>query len=311
MKSDPSERLRRLLLIVPYAAKNPGVSVDVLARKLGVERAELLEDLETLLLVGRPPFSPDDFIDIYVENDRVFVAFDQHFSRPPRLTAPEAAALWASAQLMKPAAQTALAAAQRKLLSAVPEGSRDVFARLAERVGSEAAPMADLLEPLAAAVRSRHEVELEYLAAGRSTGERRVVRPYAVYLRLGNWYLDGYCCTRGGERRFRVDRIRSLEVTDRVFEPAVPGQGSEPARARASARVRFSSRAAPFARERYGEAAKDLPDGSVEVSIPGASGDWLVPHLLSYGGEAEVIEPVALREAVAEAARKIIQAHQG
>ncbi|MFN7135298.1 MAG: WYL domain-containing protein, partial [Myxococcales bacterium] len=55
------ERLRRLLLLVPYVARKPGVTVTELAKKLGVERKELLEDLDLLTMVGRPPFSPDDF----------------------------------------------------------------------------------------------------------------------------------------------------------------------------------------------------------------------------------------------------------
>jgi proteasome accessory factor C len=149
--NEARDRLRRLLLVVPYSVRHPGATVDELAARLGVEPAMLREDLDKLALVGRPPFSPDDFIDIYVEDDRVYVMLDQRFERPPRLTAPEAAALWASAQLMRPAAKTALASAQEKLVAAVPESARELFERLAERVGSEAAPMDDLLEPLARA----------------------------------------------------------------------------------------------------------------------------------------------------------------
>jgi predicted DNA-binding transcriptional regulator YafY len=33
--------------------------------------------------------------------------------------------------------------------------------------------------------------------------------------------------------------------------------------------------------------------------------DWLVRHVLRYGGEAEVLEPEVLRRRVAETARRI------
>ena len=69
--SDVHERLRRLLFVVPYVARHRGVTVDALAKQLGVSREELLRDLELLTMVGRPPFQPDDFIDLHVENDRV------------------------------------------------------------------------------------------------------------------------------------------------------------------------------------------------------------------------------------------------
>ena len=91
--SDVHERLRRLLFVVPYAARHRGVTVEALSRQLGISREELLRDLELLTMVGRPPFQPDDFIDLHVENDQVWVDLDQRFSKPPRLTGAEAAAL--------------------------------------------------------------------------------------------------------------------------------------------------------------------------------------------------------------------------
>ena len=73
-RSDPRERLRRVLFLVPYAVRHPGIPVKDLARRCGCTEKELLEDLDFLLEVGSPPFAPDDFLDLYVEGDRVFVA---------------------------------------------------------------------------------------------------------------------------------------------------------------------------------------------------------------------------------------------
>ena len=128
--SDVHERLRRLLFVVPYAARHRGVTVDALAKQLGVSREELLRDLELLTMVGRPPFQPDDFIDLHVENDRVWVDLDQRFSKPPRLTGPEAAALAAAAELLRPAAQTALASALAKLERILPAGAKKMYREL-------------------------------------------------------------------------------------------------------------------------------------------------------------------------------------
>ncbi len=116
------ERLRRLLFLVPYVSKHPGVTVDDLAKALNVKREDLLEELDLLTCVGRPPFNPDDYVDIYVDNDRVYVDLDQRLSRPPRLTADEAAALAASAELLRPAAGDALQSALQKLEKILPAG---------------------------------------------------------------------------------------------------------------------------------------------------------------------------------------------
>jgi len=301
---DPRERLRRLLLLVPYAVREPGITVTELAKRLGMERAELLQDLDLLTLVGRPPFSPDDFIDVYVENERVHVALDQRFTRPPRLTAAEAAALWASAQVMRPAARSALGSAQKKILSAMPQAARRAFGRLSARVGAEAAPMDELLEPLARAAREMREVEFDYLTAGRGKPERRAVRPYAVYLHRGQWYLAGHCLKRDGERLFRVDRISRLTLTDRTFSARRDVAPLTSIDGGVRALLRFTPGAAPFVRERF-PGARRRKDGSLEVELPGATREWIVPFVMGFGGEAEVVEPPELRAAVLAAARAL------
>ena len=43
------------------------------------------------------------------------------------------------------------------------------------------------------------------------------MEPWTLFATMGNWYLTGFCREAGAERRFRVDRIRDLEVTDEVF----------------------------------------------------------------------------------------------
>jgi proteasome accessory factor C len=57
--------------------------------------------------------------------------------------------------------------------------------------------------------------------------------------------------------------------------------------------------------ERFGEAARPVGNGSVEVSVSSDSERWLTQWVLSFGGEAEVIEPNWAREAVARAAAAI------
>lgn len=304
---DPRERLRRLLLLVPYAAKKPGITVSELARKMGVSRFELIEDLDLLTMVGRPPFSPDDFIDVYVEGETVHVALDQRFSRPPRLTAAEAAALLAAAQVMRPAARSALGSAQKKLLAALPAHARRAFSRIASRVGAEEVPlMDDLLEPLARAAREAREVEFDYLTGGRGKRERRTVRPHAVYLHRGQWYLAGFCLKRNDDRLFRADRMSKLSVTARSFTPSLGARQKNSGPSDASAQkavLRFTKGAAPFVRERFPE-AKTLPGGGLEIELVGVSREWIVPYVLGFGGEAQVVEPKELLEAVLEAVRK-------
>ncbi|MFL5424571.1 MAG: WYL domain-containing protein, partial [Myxococcales bacterium] len=133
-QADKRERLRRLLLIVPAARRRPGITVAQLARELGLPVEELLADIDLLAMVGRPPFSPDDLIDISVdERGRVAVALDQSFSRTPQLTALEALALAAAAQETAPADPVVMFGVQ-KLTARLPPRARELYSALANRV---------------------------------------------------------------------------------------------------------------------------------------------------------------------------------
>ena len=115
MSTLAAERLKRLLFLVPFVSKHPGRTVDEVAAAVGCSKKELLEELDLVTLIGHPPFQPDDFVDLYVEDDKVYVQFDQRLSAPPRLTAAEGVALATAAALLKPEPGSALAAALQKL----------------------------------------------------------------------------------------------------------------------------------------------------------------------------------------------------
>ncbi len=140
--SDRNERLRRLLLIVPFVRRNPGVTVANLAEHLGVAREQLLADLELLTMVGKPPFSPGDYIDIYAEGERCYVALDQRLANPPRLTAAEAAALLAATRALGLVHEELLASLQRRLERALSSRARPALDALTRRIGAGGAQAA-------------------------------------------------------------------------------------------------------------------------------------------------------------------------
>jgi proteasome accessory factor C len=278
--------------------------VTALASELGLTADELLEDLDLLTMVGRPPFQPDDYIDIYVDGDRVYVDLDQRFSAPPRLTASEAAALAAAAELLRPATDE-LSSALAKLEKVIPTAARDRYREIGQKLDVAAVAPAEVA-PITRAIVEHREVELEYFSGGRGQTERRTVRPHELFSHRGVWYLSAFCCTRQDERLFRLDRIKQLSLTDRRYAPGTTEPRASvpsPANARGEVRVRFTPAAAPYLRERFGDDVRALADGSVEVQVAGDSERWLTQWVLSFGGDACVIEPEWARLAVADAAR--------
>lgn len=302
-------RLRRLLFLVPYVSKHQGQPVPEVAQAMGITPSELLEDLELLTLVGRPPFQPDDYVDIYVEDDKVFVDLDQRLSAPPRLTAAEGVALAAAAALLKAAASEALASALQKLERVLPTHAVQPFREMGKQldVALEAPGGFDLLSK---AIVERREVEFDYFSAGRGQTERRRAQPWELLSHRGQWYLAAQCLTRQDERLFRLDRVANIAVTDARFTPpddVTPKGITAGDEALATVRVRFEAKVAPYVRERFGGAVTELPGGQIEVRVPGDSERWLVQWVSSFGGDAVVVEPEWARRAVEEAARALLR----
>jgi proteasome accessory factor C len=306
---DPQERLRRLLLVVPAARRRPGVRVEELARELGLAPDELMEDIDLLGFVGRPPFSPDDLIDISVdERGRVTVMLDQSFSRPPQLTALEAMALAAAAQETAPA-DPAVVSALGKLTDKLPAKARDLYSALARRVAAATPPPRgtdELLARLRQAADQRREVALEYDKEGRGDAGPRTVHPRAVVEHRGRWYVYAYDPSRSADRTFRLDRVRGVRETGATFpdrgpvDPALFQRAALffPTGAERPVTVRFSPAAAGWALSRYGDRARRLVGGGVEAAIDTAGTQYAVSLVLSFAGAAEIVDPPEARNAV-------------
>lgn len=311
------ERLRRLLLIVPAARKKPGVRLDELAKELGLDPAQLRADIDLLGLIGRPPFSPDDLIDISVdERGRVSVALDQSFSRPPQLTAVEALALAAAAEEVAPA-DPAVVSALAKLTEKLTPAARQLYSALARRV-TPAPPLpthaGQILTQLRKAAEEHKELALGYDKEGRGAPEERTMEPQGVIQHRGVWYVIGRDLARNAERTFRVDRIVSVRETGASFADPGPLDPERfereqlffPSGHELPAVLRYSPQAAAWAMARYGSRARLLPNGAVDATIDSAGTQYAVSQALSLAGDAEIVAPPEAREALRDAVEKAL-----
>jgi proteasome accessory factor C len=308
-RHDPRERLRRVLFLVPYAVRHPGLAVKELARRCGCTEKELLADLDFLLEVGSPPFAPDDFLDLYVEGDRVYVALHQSFSRPPRFTESEAAALAAAVQALGGEGRER---AVKALRESVPRDRRESFDELVGRIYAGAPPARDsVLGRLQRAIAERRAVRLDYHSASRDADTERVVHPYTLAQRFGHWYLYGHDPARGKALAFRLDRIRECAVGDERFDPP---SDAELARARLfseaqgePARIRLGPLAAAWALARPGvRLVERETKGGAVVELAGASDEYATRYALSLGGDAEVLAPASARRHFEDAVRRTL-----
>ncbi len=318
---DLRERLRRLLLLVPYVARHPGVPIEDLAALMSMTPEDLIEEVDFLLMVGQPPFAPDDCIDLRVEDGKVYVDLDQAFQKPPRLTALEALALAAASQGMAEGDDSTIARALARIEAALPKELLPMYRQLLQRFAVVRLPgEAKTGALLKTAIVERREVVLEYFNESRAEVGSRPVRPRALHYAQGHWYLSAYCLTRKDDRTFRVDRIRTAKLTARTFDPLPPLPESRPQPTAGAApmpppgpeaeRPRISLKGGAvvrYAEERFGKDAVERGRADQAVLTLGGPADaWTVSFALSFAGGAEVQSPPALRRQAADRIRRAL-----
>lgn len=166
------------------------------------------------------------------------------------------------------------------------------------------------LEPLQHAIKDQFTIRIRYYTLYRNETSERMVDPYRLVSREGRGYLVGYCHTRGRVIIFRLDRIRELFVSDDVFlidndfdleNFLGPMFGMFTDRQEFEVKIKFSPYVATWIREEVwhrSQTMSDLPDGSVQVNMTVTGLVAVKKWVLSFGSDAEVIEPQHLRREV-------------
>src|SRR5579872_5440120 len=217
-----TDRLQRLLALVPYVVSRKVVGLADTAAAFGVSERELVDDLNMLWCVELR--SPDPYcpIDLSYEGGEIVVSEAESIDRPLRLGVDEASALLIALRMLAEVPgledRSALSRTIAKLEAAAGAAgavSAQVTVQLDDRGARNAALVRDALE------RGRR-LHLSYYVPGRDEATERDVAPMRLLVVEGRTYLEGWCLRAEAVRLFRMDRVLDLAVLD---EPAsVPSQ---------------------------------------------------------------------------------------
>ncbi|HRQ64222.1 MAG TPA: YafY family protein [Xanthomonadaceae bacterium] len=161
---------------------------------------------------------------------------------------------------------------------------------------------------VAGAVLERRRLAFRYRARSTDEVNDREVSPQRLTHYRDNWYLDAWDHRRKGLRSFSLDRIQRPQVSEGACEDMgeedlnahlAASYGIFSGAAKAWATIRFSPHAARWAAEEHWHSQQQgqwLADGRYELKVPYSHSRELLMDVLSYGPDAEIIEPVPLRE---------------
>lgn len=175
---------------------------------------------------------------------------------------------------------------------------------------------------LSGAVLRQHEVEFDYRKPGEKKTGRRRVQPYHLALRDNLWYLIAFDPERGALRTFALPRISQAMARPAQF--ARPADFS-PEKFFATALgvlggsgnfhvvIRFGAAVADRVREREwheSQSLRDLPGGRLELSLHLGALPEIEAWVLTWGADAEVIQPAELRTRIKATAAALTQVYR-
>ncbi len=330
-----SERLPRLLALVPYLRTHPDVALQELADVFSVPVRQIRQDLELLWVCGLPGGAPGDLLDLSFTGDRVTLLDPQTLDRPLRLTADEAMALVVAARTLADvpglAEREALDRALGKLESAFGAGGPPGTGAPVVGGDSPTPPVqvaleaeAAVLAPLQRALDAKRRVHLRYLVESRDEVTERDVDPMRLLSSEGRWYLEGWCHRAEGVRLFRLDRIDDVATLEVAAAPPPQARSRDlaeglfqPSEGDLEVLLELRS-AARWVADYY--PVTPLPDPADGATVHGTGvGDdvtrvrlrtpdwgWVVGLVLRLGGAGEVLGPRELRRRVADTAERAL-----
>ena len=289
-----------------------------LAEKLRVNIATIQRDIDLLRIMG---------IQIVARGKQGYEMNSDFFLPALNLDFEETLALIAAASVYKAnegkQTRNALDNAIAKIATGLPQSAQRVLRQIAPQIDIPNSQVSELdenqshRETLYEAIRQRLKVRMTYDSFSRGKRTNHRFSPYAVLFRKHAWYVIGHSETRGRVLTFRINRIHHLSISHTSY--TIPDDFTAQSYLEKSwdvmlgeerrVVINFAPRIAPLIREVRWHSTQQtftMPDGSLrfEVTVTGLReiGWWV----LTWGDEAEVLEPKELRERVAETAERMV-----
>ena len=297
-----TDRLQRLLALVPYVVSRNVVGMAETAAAFGITERDLVDDLNLLWCVELRTPDPYCPIDLSYEGGEIMVSETEAIDRPLRLGVDEACALLIALRMLAE-------------LPSIGDGSAlsRTIAKLESAAGSAAGPSAQVAvhvddaagqsasAQVADAISRARRLHIAYYVPGRDEATERDVDPMRLLVVEGRSYLEGWCRRASAVRVFRLDRILSIKVLDVAAEvPAeaepvdVDGGLFRPSPQDVQVVLELSA-AGRWVAEYYPcEETIELPDGRVRVRIRTPDTQWVRRLALRLGEDGRLISPPEL-----------------
>jgi proteasome accessory factor C len=311
-----TDRLQRLLALVPYVVSRNVVGMSETASAFGITERELVDDLNMLWCVELR--SPDPYcpIDLSYEGGEIVVSEAEAMDRPLRLGVDEACALLVALRMLVELPsigdRSALSRTIAKLEAAAGTAGNP-SAQVAVHVDDVTSQ--SVTARVTEALNRSRRLHISHYVPGRDEVTERDVDPMRLLVVEGRSYLEGWCRRASAVRLFRLDRIMSIQVLDVAkdvpasAEPVdVDGGLFRPSPDDVQVVLELAAGGRWVAEYYPCERVEELDDGRLRIQLRTPDTQMVRRLALRLGEDGRVVSPGELaREVVADASAALAQ----
>jgi len=308
-------RIDRLLAITMLMLNKNRVTARELAEKFEVSVRTIYRDLDALLLAGIPVMS-------YQGNDGGYGLVENYKIDRQFLSLKDMLSILSALQSINISLEdNQLDSAMEKIKSLVPKDKKEEMDMYMEQIVLDVLPwgsgerQGSNLKEIHKAIVSCKIIKFTYT---NTHGEKitRSVEPMTLFFKGYGWYLFAYCLKREEYRVFRLTRIKNLSILEIEFTRRKKSyrdmeQPDFRDKQQLKIAVRFSHRVRVWVEDSFhDDEIEILNNGDILATTMMSDENWLYPWILSFGENAEVIEPAHIRKKILEIAKKIQKKYQ-
>ncbi len=301
MNNKTEVKVDRLMGIMSILLQNRKITAPELAERLNVSYRTIQRDIALLCQVGIPIVTARD------GNGGVSL-MDSFRLNKGLITTDELRKLFFS--LRGASSKPGISNYEKLITKLAPEN--DAVISVAENIiinlsSNYKDNLAEKIALLRKAIKEQKKIVFEYYY--NRCKIKREVEPYFIEFRNKTWYVFGWCCDRQEFRRFNLNLLMELLITDEAFElrkiPSDEISTNGVLKELYSMELRFNKSAKVRLIEEYGmNSFKETQRGLVmtyNYSYKDSAFSWL----LSFGDKVEILSPAEIRDEFLEEVKKL------
>ena len=302
MVDNAISRVARAMDVIPYVLENPGIKIETLATKFGVDQKQIIKELELIFLCGLPGYTPYELIDLTFEDGFVTIIDPQLFDKPRKFTETEGVIINLGLVLLKNSiSDTNQIQVIDHLIQKLTAKFKVTSSAVIEKLSKP-----DFYDEITKSINQNDSICIDYASISEDSLYQRLIKPLRVSIRNGFYYLYATDLEKDVDRVYRMDQIRSISSIQSNSQSRV-NEVSE------NDEIDFELMVVDqLITEKFRDIFTEVIQSEKHFRVKGKSSNrqWLYRWILSHGSAIQILGPENLKESVRARAQSALDHYQ-